>query len=107
MSSPTKKEMEEALEKSAKYLAERAAGPTDAHPGPTTPTKAEIADALEKSAQYLESQGRKVTRDGYEPAPAAATPTPVTSRPADSPPIDDSRDKSADSPPQTDETPKK
>lgn len=110
MAGVTKKEMEDALEKSRLYLEEQKKGPTDVHPKPTTPSKAEIDAALEKSADYLEQQGYRVTRGEYEPGPAASTPVAAatpgvsfagTQDAPDAAPVSASRDTSQDSAPMT------
>lgn len=110
MAGVTKKEMEDALEKSRLYLEEQRKPPSDSHVKATTPTKAEMEAALEQSADYLEKQGYRVTRGEYEPGPAASTPVPAatpgvsfsgTQYAPDAAPVDASRDTSQDSAPMT------
>jgi hypothetical protein len=52
---PSKKEVDVALEQSAQFLEEQSQD-VQSHPGPTTPSNAEVDAALEQSAQHLEQQ---------------------------------------------------
>lgn len=53
---PSQKEVDAAVEKSAEFL-EQQAEPPEAHVKPTTPTKAEVEAAVSQSAEYLQEQG--------------------------------------------------
>jgi predicted P-loop ATPase len=91
-----KKQVEAAVEKSAKFLEKQAEPPADVHPKATTPSKAEVEDAVEKSADHLRAQGVPVDS-------SAAAATPISAGGTDASlaaqPVDAGRDKTQDASP--------
>lgn len=91
-STPSQKEIEAAVEKSAEFI-EQQNEPPEAHPKPTTPSNAEVEAAVEQSAEYLESQGYP-TDSSSAAAPVSAGTTAVGAAP-----VDAGRDKTQDASP--------
>lgn len=58
---PSKKAVAEAVEKSAEYLEQQSQPSTDVHPKPTTPSSSEVEAALEQSAQFVQEQSAEPT----------------------------------------------
>jgi hypothetical protein len=89
-STPSQKEIDEAVEKSGDFLEEQAQ-PPESHPKPTTPSSSEVEAAVEQSAEFLEEQG--VTTTG------AAAPVSAGTNAVGAAPVYAGRDKSADAAP--------
>lgn len=89
---PTQKEIDAAVEKSADFLQQQEEGP-ESHPKPTTPSAAEVEAAVEQSAEFLESQGVTTTGTGAAAPVSAGTTAPGAA------PVYAGRDKSMDAAP--------
>jgi hypothetical protein len=94
--SPSKKDVDAALEKSAEFLEQQAEPPSDVHIESTTPSKKEVEAAVEKSVENLESQGVKTDSAVSDATPVSAGGTNAASAAT---PVDASRDKTQDASP--------
>ena len=97
---PSAKQVEAAVEKSAEYLEQQAAPPADIHPKPTTPSKAEVDAAIEQSAERLTASGEIVTLEARDKTMDAAPVAAGGANPGlDAAPVSAERDKTQDASP--------